>query len=58
MNPMFSQQIVAGNYTTNITESFGLLDTATVNWAINPGGTDANTKPLTIYAFGASNYIY
>ena len=55
---MFSQQIVAGNYTTNITESFGLLDTATVNWAINPGGTDANTKPLTIYAFGASNYIY
>jgi hypothetical protein len=58
MNKPFSRAVQPGVYTTTISESFGLLDTATFNWATNPGGTDANTKPMTFYAFGASNCIY
>ena len=51
MNPMFSQQIVAGS----ISESYGSLDCAYTTWA---GGTDSLTLPLYVFAVGASNYLH
>jgi hypothetical protein len=59
MKKSFTRTVTPAIWTTNLTESltstYGPIECVNFSWA---GGSDSNTKPLYVYAFGASNYLY